>query len=162
MFQIKYLSLQRNTPSSLLTHTSGFVFLYTLRYLIIPPPCTQGLSRTWVVYDHRPVLDCKDTKYFLYLNTFAQLFSIIQKKSLNSGTNKRKKKHLENEVLVIMMEEGCVSASSCSSVLFSLEYGYTTQQERDDTHIHDAVIISPRLCVAIGDDYLTEEVTRVF
>ena len=26
---------------------------------VIPPPCTQGSSCTWVVYDRRPVLDCK-------------------------------------------------------------------------------------------------------
>ena len=47
---------------------------------IAPPPYTQVSSCTWVVYDHRPVLDCKDTKYFLYLCTFVQKTKILVQK----------------------------------------------------------------------------------
>ena len=32
---------------------------------IIPPPCTQGLSRSFAVYDTSAVLECKDTKKFV-------------------------------------------------------------------------------------------------
>ena len=35
------------------------------------------------------------------------------------------------------------------------------QQERDDPHIHDAVLVCPRLRVAVHDDDLAEEVARV-
>lgn len=59
---------------------------------------------------------CKDTKYFLYLNTFAQLFLIIQKKSLKEGTIKRKKQHLENKVLDMMMGKERDCGQSCGKI----------------------------------------------
>lgn len=57
------------------------------------------------VYDVSTILDCKVTKCFQYLNTFAQLFSIIQKKRLYTGAHKREKTAPRNKVLVIMMWE---------------------------------------------------------
>ena len=43
------------------THTSGFVFLYTLR-IDYTATLLSGIKFTWVVYDYRPVLDCKGNK----------------------------------------------------------------------------------------------------
>ena len=37
---------------------------------IIPPPCTQGLSRGFAVYDASAVLECKDTKKFVIKQVF--------------------------------------------------------------------------------------------
>ena len=48
---------------------------------VIPPPYAQGTSCTWVVYDHRPVLDCKDTHFFCIKKCFPTNFFIISSKS---------------------------------------------------------------------------------
>ena len=70
------------------------LLLFTLN--VIPPPCTLGPSCTWVVYDHRPVLDCKDTKYFLYLNTFAQII-------FNNSEEVTEHRRSKREIIVLWM-----------------------------------------------------------
>jgi hypothetical protein len=50
---------------------------------IIPPPCTQGLSRSFAVYDMSAVLECKDSKYFALNEEKREKVWNLQKKLLS-------------------------------------------------------------------------------
>ena len=44
---------------------------------IIPPPCTQGLSRGFAVYDTSAVLECKDSDNYWNKEEITDIFLIM-------------------------------------------------------------------------------------
>ena len=47
---------------------------------------------------------CKDTKIFLYINTFAQKYTLFNRQCLNTGTNKREKQFFDLKVQSVALQ----------------------------------------------------------